>query len=418
MIGDIDRLQKEIDNLRPVTRGIFIPDVRKVYGANGTGSGDDTVALQAYIDDVEADGGGLVYLPSGTYRITTGLTIDSNYVSLLGDGYNATQLYLDNATGNTLYLNGGVGGISGISISNLMINSFASATSTRTAGSSIKISNVGNFALRDLWLRHGWNSIYCDHAFTGVFDTITIDGDNTIAGGGLNDGVTLADGCIGNLFRNVGVACTEPFNYGFYFDTDTDGVVMEYCTVMLGKAAVGLFLDNNGNGHDPRWVRVTDCFFEADPTAGLEVNLEKSYDAELRGCYLEGSKYGLVIGSGANVVRVIGGVVTLCQEHGIAMNAGKNVLIEGVDISDNSQKTHNTYYGIAIAADFSDFRIQNCRIGDQLWNSATKQAWGIYIGAGASDHYLIYGNDVHGNVSGAISDNGTGVNKILVNLTA
>lgn len=56
------------------------------YGAAGTGSGDDSTAIQEAIDDCIAAGGGTVYFPTGIYRISTGLAVAGNDVTLRFDG--------------------------------------------------------------------------------------------------------------------------------------------------------------------------------------------------------------------------------------------------------------------------------------------------------------------------------------------
>lgn len=59
----------------------------KDYGALGDDSNDDTTAIQAAINAAQsATYGGAVYLPAGTYKITTGLNITSKKVSMFGDG--------------------------------------------------------------------------------------------------------------------------------------------------------------------------------------------------------------------------------------------------------------------------------------------------------------------------------------------
>jgi hypothetical protein len=58
----------------------------KDFGAVGDGVADDTVAIQAAIDYVEGNGGGSIYLPSGVYKLNSGLTISRGGVNLYGDG--------------------------------------------------------------------------------------------------------------------------------------------------------------------------------------------------------------------------------------------------------------------------------------------------------------------------------------------
>lgn len=56
------------------------------YGAVGDGVADDTAAIQAAIDAAYTRNGGTVYLPSGSYKITSTLTIQQSNVVLVGDG--------------------------------------------------------------------------------------------------------------------------------------------------------------------------------------------------------------------------------------------------------------------------------------------------------------------------------------------
>ena len=65
------------------------------YSADNTGSSDATAAIQAAIDDAGAAGGGIVYLPAGTYNVAPGgnssaLRISDSGVVLRGAGTNQT----------------------------------------------------------------------------------------------------------------------------------------------------------------------------------------------------------------------------------------------------------------------------------------------------------------------------------------
>lgn len=67
-----------------------------IYGAVGDDSTDDTAAIQAAIDAAEANGK-KVFIPAGTYKITSSLTI-TNEITFQGDGANQSIIKLYTAT--------------------------------------------------------------------------------------------------------------------------------------------------------------------------------------------------------------------------------------------------------------------------------------------------------------------------------
>lgn len=58
----------------------------KAYGAVGDGVTDDLGAIQAAVSAAEAAGGGMVFLPSGSYYVSAFFTMDSPNVTLYGAG--------------------------------------------------------------------------------------------------------------------------------------------------------------------------------------------------------------------------------------------------------------------------------------------------------------------------------------------
>ena len=67
------------------------------FGAGGTGTTDDTAALQAAINAANAAGGAVVYVPEGTYNFTS--LAWRSFAYLLGAGPNATVLQCTSPTG-------------------------------------------------------------------------------------------------------------------------------------------------------------------------------------------------------------------------------------------------------------------------------------------------------------------------------
>lgn len=69
----------------------------KAVGAVGDGTTDDTAALQAALNALPA--GGALYVPAGTYAISSPLTVTTAGVSVFGDGAATTLLAVQTMTG-------------------------------------------------------------------------------------------------------------------------------------------------------------------------------------------------------------------------------------------------------------------------------------------------------------------------------
>ncbi len=69
------------------------------HGAMGDGSTDDTAAFIATIAAIPAHGGGEVYIPAGTYRLTQTLNVTDKSIAFRGEGQRNSQLVW---TGNTV----------------------------------------------------------------------------------------------------------------------------------------------------------------------------------------------------------------------------------------------------------------------------------------------------------------------------
>lgn len=78
------------DDIDLIGSGMYVNVI--LYGADNTGVEDSTQAIQNAIND--AAGGGVVYFPMGTYKITTTLTM-AHRVSLLGDSMRGSILLFD-----------------------------------------------------------------------------------------------------------------------------------------------------------------------------------------------------------------------------------------------------------------------------------------------------------------------------------
>ena len=81
------------------------------YSAQGDGTTDDQAAIQQAIDDLAASlsgNTGVVYLPAGTYRLSSTLTLKEGII-LRGAGASFTSLVYDQATGHAIQAVGSLG---------------------------------------------------------------------------------------------------------------------------------------------------------------------------------------------------------------------------------------------------------------------------------------------------------------------
>lgn len=99
------RGEKQIPDHPP---GLIYDVTKSPYGADDQGSSDATSAIQNAIDDAQSAGGGVVYLPEGTYRIDKPpLRVTASNMVIRGAGPQKTKLYMtkeNNRKGHLLYL--------------------------------------------------------------------------------------------------------------------------------------------------------------------------------------------------------------------------------------------------------------------------------------------------------------------------
>jgi len=87
-IGVQGGVSKKISRALLVGNGVFNV---KDYGAVGDGTTDDLIAIQAALTACGSAGGGVVYIPAGTFHVTNVLLVPSN-VMLVGAGMKATTI--------------------------------------------------------------------------------------------------------------------------------------------------------------------------------------------------------------------------------------------------------------------------------------------------------------------------------------
>jgi len=211
------------------------------YGAVGDGSHDDTSSIQAAINACQAANGGIVYIPTGNYLISTPLLITQPHVTLLGVGlglggspYNP----VGGLKGPTVLVPTGAAAFTGSAV----IRIGQSGTPT---GSLTNIRLTG-FAISGFGLPANASGIYAQIGQSEICDVrIT-----AVTGHGIqmaSADVTMTDGDFNEIHNNF---IEGPGLHGIYLQSAPDNritsnTIYEASGNGIEAPALGLMLQNN-----------------------------------------------------------------------------------------------------------------------------------------------------------------------------
>lgn len=403
-----------------VQAGIF--NVRAApYNATGDGSTDDASAINtaiaaanAYLAPTGSQRGAVVYFPPGVYKVGSALTtISGNGIKLIGAGRGATTIYVNHATADIVTFG------SATEFCELREIQFFNAT-TRTAGAYINTNGANDLIIQDFGMSGYFTGISVSGggASTGIknyIDRGVIDS----AAQTTSIGIDILNGAAGDTYisnvvmSNGGTVPTAGIRL-----RQTGHTSIHNCNVT--KCDTGLMIDPQAT--DVTYVFVTDSLFDSCVTNAFKINPSNSASSRVRSlkfgnCWFAGTTGSNSPGINATTVGASAVVDDLtfiaCRilnngGNGVALAFGTNFRFSECTIAGNSQSSSNTLDGINVAANITDFSIQNCRIG-AVGTASNTQRWAINIAAGTSTRFVISGNDLRLNATGALSQNGTGL---------
>jgi hypothetical protein len=130
----------------------------KDFGAVGNGVVDDTAAIQAAINSLSQYDS--LYFPAGQYLVSSTLTLNTSYVSLIGDGSGATTiLRLNGNYGNTLQIqpvDPTTGLILSVTVSGIKLR----ADVEMNSGAHLSLTEVTQSQFSDVFLEDGFIGIH------------------------------------------------------------------------------------------------------------------------------------------------------------------------------------------------------------------------------------------------------------------
>jgi hypothetical protein len=164
-------------------------------------------------------------------------------------------------------------------------------------------------------------------------------------------------------------------------------------------------------GNRPAYNKFSGVYFDSSDNG---VSIIKAVEFDFDNCWFSNRP-----GSGASLstcdgIRFNGGGAVNNHKHGVLVNAtAVRTTFNGFSSRGNSVETANTYDGIAVAANTTDFIVKGCTLGGAL--SFGTQRYGVAVFAGTSDRYIVADNLASGNGTGTVLDGGSGANKRVAN---
>jgi polygalacturonase len=414
-------------------------DVR-AYGAKLDGQTDDSRAIENALHAVSGDGG-VVRIPDGNVRVSRTLVLDKRGITLVlgagtltssanpvisitasnvtvrGAGYFATDIYSNSASNDIIVADGRATGLSGIAISDLSTDSH-SIEGARTSGQAVRLVNVGDWRINNVYLHDPWIGLSVDHSNTGFATNITMN--TTLRSQSIYDGVQHVNHSIQNHFERVLVtSASTPVHAGFSVGNETDSFICDDCLVQASGArgaAYGFLFHNETSSYDPRWIKVRGAFVEVDRANGIAFQLDHVRDAEITDAYSAWAKNNFRIGSAAATIKIRGGTAQLAHEDGVLVEGGDDIHIDGLTVESAGLGASARYDGISVRGG-TNIKITNCTSGRSAWATtaaATKssQRYGISTD-GDVDYYWIVNNSVHEGDGHGIHDVATGKHKVV-----
>lgn len=212
-------------NVNKATFGSILFNV-KAYGAKGDGVSNDTPAIQATISAAVASGGGVVYLPPGTYLCSQTISIDrstnSTRVSLIGSGSGSTILKYS-GSGTLIDVIGNGSSVNDNYLSFQIISGLELTTTGAVQGKGVSLYQLALIRLADLRISGFDTGLYINGVEHSEFNAISFRWNNKGIYATSTDLVTLT--CPNNLtFYSCHIGSNSVYGALFEFSTTVNFV--------------------------------------------------------------------------------------------------------------------------------------------------------------------------------------------------
>ena len=385
-------------------------NVKDDFGAVGNGTNDDTAAIQAAFDT-----GRNVYIPRGRYKITQGLTLNHDGQKVCGDGITATRLRPQGVSGPAI----DIVSTKDVHLTDLRIQKRGAGSDT--LGILLRRGPGGASESRD----NALTRIRVDQTSNGIevrssrrarlelifLRQLTGDFGLRFAGSQSHP----ADDLVVDDIR-VGVPTNDTIEW-IQFDSWARNLVVDRAALVNGGR--GIAMVNNQGSEDAAPRGLTGFDLECDHCVDAGLHLAAGTDVKVMTSWIgstlngdgvrvtDGFSRGLMLGGGT---RIMGNAVNGVVVRGGATDVNLRDLFVGV----NSAGAPDVHSGIFVQ-DARRFQISDCKVGRLIGVPNNPQRFGVRIGRPCRD-YIVSGNNLTGNRTAGLRDEGIGPSEIDLNL--
>ena len=367
----------------------------KDFGAVGDGSTDDTTAIQAAIT---ANPNGTVYLPAGTYKISSVLNITAS-TTLVGAGINAT--FISQSTNSTGILNftGTFGGFNNLAVS---------YSGTPVSGATAVNSTAGSLHASDFAINSAYIGLNINTNASQYFTRFYINNYVEI-GIGLDN---VNDIYFSQFILNAGSSSNGALG-GIRMTNFCQAIIFTDGDVILGQYPITSDSSSGNIGTSPSFNNFTNVFFDS---AVHGASLNKMFFTEFVGCWFSNGRSGGG-DSGCNITNSSDLSFTNSRFFNNGSNgclvasSNSNIAFDTCSFSYNGLVNSTTANGLSFANNTQKFLVTNCTSN----SGGGTQQYGMYIGSGCTN-FIVIGNNNIGNALSGLSNGGTGTYYVSSNL--
>jgi hypothetical protein len=405
------------------------------WGAIGDGVTDDKAAIDLAITAIEAANGGILYFPTGTYKVTDFLDINNTNIIILGDGNGQSIIKASTTNAVIDYDTDDIKdkfSIIGVDIqctqaaTGTALDCVWPSTTTQLEYQNCIIRDVNVVPNRtDSATAYFSDAIKLSDAKNAIISNVFIRGnDSNVANG---NGITLQGQCDFNILNSVQI---RYLNTAIDVKGTTQNLIISNSGIIICNDGVDFattsganyYFDNIqfGSLHNkcisvtsgtPTSMIVSDCKFSKSSSSTNDWRgIDGNYDTfSITGNSFEdngsasGTDYGVSIGSSSVNSFVIEG------------NVFKDIRTDGIRIAGSvvdfiicNNNISNSVNGINILIHADDFIINGNRL-----NTCTT---GVVIAAGNSNDFTISNNNFEGCSTYITDDSGVGDKAIVGNV--